>query len=182
MGLIDILFFFVASPNLTWFVKISSIYSIVILNFCQLSLFQVQNDHHLELPSCINFLISLCKPILIDTGVDKALKIGCNPLALPLGADISRLDSNFTAIHSKVQDIQPSCKEPIPSASHGADVCKLELCHKWISLLTPENACLSGIFLEGLILCSKFYRMVLVLYHSDSQITTKLNCSILIFF
>lgn len=131
---------------------------IMILKVCYLSLLQGQDDHLLESPSSINFLIRFCKPIVSNTTEDKAPKIGRKLLALRMGADISqcttkRLDSSSAAIFSKVQEILVGCKELKPSCADDGEMGKPELCPKWIALLTMEKACLSTISLEGLVLC-----------------------------
>ncbi|XP_021825829.1 uncharacterized protein LOC110766772 [Prunus avium] len=112
-----------------------------------------QDDHLLESPSSINFLIRFCKPIVSNTTEDKAPKIGRKLLALRMGADISqcttkRLDSSSAAIFSKVQEILVGCKELKPSCADDGEMGKPELCPKWIALLTMEKACLSTISLE----------------------------------
>ncbi|BBH00862.1 Wings apart-like protein regulation of heterochromatin protein [Prunus dulcis] len=81
-----------------------------------------QDDHLLESPSSINFLIRFCKPIVSNTIEDKAPKIGRKLLALRMGADISqcttkKLDSSSAAIFSKVQEILVGCKELKPSCA-----------------------------------------------------------------
>ena len=121
---------------------------------------QGQDDHLLESPSSINFLIRFCKPVVSNTTEDKAPKIGRKLLVLRLGADIShcapkRLDCSSAAILSKVHEILVACKELKPSCADDGQMSKPELCPKWIALLTMEKACLSTISLEGLILCLK---------------------------
>ncbi|KAM1004920.1 hypothetical protein ACFX13_005095 [Malus domestica] len=112
-----------------------------------------QDDHLLESPNCINFLIRFCKPIVSNTTEDKVPKIGRKLLALRIGADISqcttkRLDSSSAAIFSKVQEILVGCKDLKPSCADDGGMEKPELCPKWIALLTIEKACLSTISLE----------------------------------
>ncbi|KAM1138970.1 hypothetical protein COP1_036835 [Malus domestica] len=112
-----------------------------------------QDDHLLESPNCINFLIRFCKPIVSNTTEDKVPKVGRKLLALRIGADISqcttkRLDSSFAAIFSKVQEILVGCKELKPSCADEGEMENPELCPKWIALLTMEKACLSTISLE----------------------------------
>ncbi|KAM1593012.1 hypothetical protein FF2_036446 [Malus domestica] len=112
-----------------------------------------QDDHLLESPNCINFLIRFCKPIVSNTTEDKVPKVGRKLLALRIGADISqcttkRLDSSSAAIFSKVQEILVGCKELKPSCADEGEMENPELCPKWIALLTMEKACLSTISLE----------------------------------
>ncbi|PRQ28891.1 putative wing apart-like protein [Rosa chinensis] len=112
-----------------------------------------QDDPLLESPSCINFLIRFCKPIVSNITEDKAPKIGRKLLALRLSADIShcapkRLDSSSAAILSKVHEILVTCKEMTPSSADDGEMSMPELSPKWIALLTMEKACLSTISLE----------------------------------
>ena len=123
-----------------------------------LSLLQGQDDPLLESPSCINFLIRFCKPIVTNITEDKAPKIGRKLLALRLSADISHcapkiIDSNSAAILSKVHKILVTCKEMKPSSTDDGEMSMPELSPKWIALLTMEKAFLSTISLEGMILC-----------------------------
>ncbi|KAL6191612.1 hypothetical protein ACLB2K_038002 [Fragaria x ananassa] len=112
-----------------------------------------QDDPLLESPSCINFLIRFCKPIVTNITEDKAPKIGRKLLALRLSADISHcapkiIDSNSAAILSKVHKILVTCKEMKPSSTDDGEMSMPELSPKWIALLTMEKACLSTISLE----------------------------------
>ncbi|KAJ7968524.1 WAPL (Wings apart-like protein regulation of heterochromatin) protein [Quillaja saponaria] len=112
-----------------------------------------QDDHLLESPSCVCFLIKLLKPIISTTNEDKPPKLGSKLLALCKDADVSkdrtrRLDSSTAAVVSKVQEILVSCKEI--GGVYGDDIRmeRPELCPKWLSLLTMEKACLSSISLD----------------------------------
>ncbi|KAF3451508.1 hypothetical protein FNV43_RR07603 [Rhamnella rubrinervis] len=112
-----------------------------------------QDEHLLESPSCVRFLIRLLKPIVSAATEDKVPKIGCKLLALRTGADIvqnttKKVDSSSAAIFSKVDEILVSCKEIKPSCGDDTGIVRPELCPKWISLLTMEKACLSTISLE----------------------------------
>ncbi|GMJ14667.1 Wings apart-like protein 2 [Hibiscus trionum] len=76
---------------------------------------QGQDDHLLEPPCCIRFLIKILKPITPTAKENKTEKVGFKLLALLKDADISRyttqvLDSTSAAIISKVEEILVSCK------------------------------------------------------------------------
>lgn len=111
-----------------------------------------QDDHLLESPNCVSFLIKLLKPILSMAAEVRAPRIGHKLLVLRTDSDIlqsttKRLDSS-SAIFSKVEEILVSCKE-IKSRSMDTGVTdRPELCPKWIALLTIEKACLTTISLE----------------------------------
>uniref|UniRef100_A0A9I9CF45 Wings apart-like protein C-terminal domain-containing protein n=1 Tax=Cucumis melo TaxID=3656 RepID=A0A9I9CF45_CUCME len=113
-----------------------------------------QDDHLLESPNCVSFLIKLLKPILSMAAEAKGPRIGHKLLVLRTDSDIlpsttKKLDSSSSAIFSKVEEILVSCKE-IKSRSIGIGVTdRPELCPKWIALLTIEKACLTTISLEG---------------------------------
>ncbi|EOY28305.1 WAPL protein, putative isoform 1 [Theobroma cacao] len=127
-------------------------------NLAAVALFYVltsdgQDEHLLESPSCIRFLIKLLKPVIPTAKENKTGKVGSKLLALRKGADMSRdttkmLDSSSAAIISKVEEILVSCKEM--KSRHGDDsgLRRPELIPKWIALLTLEKACLSKISLE----------------------------------
>ncbi|XP_050935849.1 wings apart-like protein 1 isoform X3 [Cucumis melo] len=112
-----------------------------------------QDDHLLESPNCVSFLIKLLKPILSMAAEAKGPRIGHKLLVLRTDSDIlpsttKKLDSSSSAIFSKVEEILVSCKE-IKSRSIGIGVTdRPELCPKWIALLTIEKACLTTISLE----------------------------------
>ncbi|KAG6691064.1 hypothetical protein I3843_10G047000 [Carya illinoinensis] len=112
-----------------------------------------QDDHLLESPNCIRFLIKLLKPMVSMSDEDKAPKIGRKLLSLCNVADIcrdkmKRLDSSYVAIVSKVQEVLASCKELKSSCADDGGIGRLELCPKWIALLTMEKACLTTVSLE----------------------------------
>ncbi|XP_038689899.1 wings apart-like protein 1 isoform X2 [Tripterygium wilfordii] len=110
-----------------------------------------QDDHLLESPSSIHFLIKLLKPVISAATVDKARNMGSKLLALRKDFGISRdtstvSDSSAAAILSKVQEILVSCKD-VKSWDDG-EMERLELSPKWMALLTMEKACLSKISFE----------------------------------
>ncbi|KAF8391374.1 hypothetical protein HHK36_023678 [Tetracentron sinense] len=112
-----------------------------------------QDEHLLDSPVCIRFLLKLLKPPMPDTPQDKAPTIGCKLLAFRKDPGILRetskiLDSSSAAIISKVQEILVSCKEMKPSNGDDDGIGRPELSPKWIALLTMEKACLSTVSLE----------------------------------
>ncbi|KAM6550285.1 hypothetical protein CsatB_000093 [Cannabis sativa] len=112
-----------------------------------------QDEHLLESPSCIRFLIRLLKPIVSTATEEKLPKIGSKLLALRtdiLQNTKKKLDSSSAALFSKVREILVSCKEIKSSDSDKDDISmeKPDLCPKWIALLTMEKSCLSTISLE----------------------------------
>ncbi|GFY91853.1 WAPL (Wings apart-like protein regulation of heterochromatin) protein [Actinidia rufa] len=112
-----------------------------------------QDDHLLDSPSCIRFLIKLLKPLTNDVSKNMASTIGRKLLTLRKDIDILQdanrgLDSTSAAIMLKVQDILVSCKEMKSSDGNDNAMKKPKLSPKWIALLTMEKACLSTIALE----------------------------------
>ncbi|XVE88009.1 hypothetical protein DITRI_Ditri19aG0034200 [Diplodiscus trichospermus] len=112
-----------------------------------------QDEHLLESPNCIQFLIRLLKPIVPTAKENKTGKVGHKLLALCKDANISRdttkvLDSSSAAIISKVEEILVSCKEMKSRCRDDSGLKRPELTPKWIALLTLEKACLSKISLE----------------------------------
>ncbi|CAH9113791.1 unnamed protein product [Cuscuta europaea] len=109
------------------------------------------DDHLLDSPECIRFLIKLLKPVKSEASVAKAQTIGSKLLAIRLDAGISqdlvKTDSTSNSILKKVQEILVSCKEMKPTCDNDRSQI-LELNPKWISLLTLEKACLSPILVE----------------------------------
>ncbi|XVE51303.1 hypothetical protein DITRI_Ditri02bG0029400 [Diplodiscus trichospermus] len=112
-----------------------------------------QDEHLLESPNCIRFLIKLLKPVTSTAKEIKTGKVGYKLLALCKDANISRdttkvFDSSSAAIISKVEEILVSCKEIKPICGNDNGLRRPELSPKWITLLTLEKACLSKISLE----------------------------------
>ncbi|XP_059292098.1 wings apart-like protein 2 [Lycium ferocissimum] len=110
------------------------------------------DDHLLDSPSCIRFLIKLLKPVAAPASTAKAPTIGSKLLAMRLDADVSQdcvkgLDSTSSSITRKVQDVLVSCKEIKPNDGNDGHN-RPELNPKWISLLTMAKACLSTISIE----------------------------------
>lgn len=111
-----------------------------------------RDDHLLDSPGCICFLIKLLKPVKSVVSVAKAQTIGSKLLAIRLDVDVSQdlvkgTDSTSNSIMKKVQEILVSCKEMKPISDNDRSQI-LELNPKWISLLTMEKACLSTISIE----------------------------------
>ncbi|XP_022139964.1 uncharacterized protein LOC111010745 [Momordica charantia] len=112
-----------------------------------------QDDHLLESPNCVSFLIKLLKPIVSMAAEVKAPRIGHKLLVLRTDSDTlqsttKRLDSSSAVIFSKVEEILVSCKEIKSRCIDSATTDRPELCPKWIALLTIEKACLTTISLE----------------------------------
>ncbi|XP_042520212.1 wings apart-like protein 2 [Macadamia integrifolia] len=112
-----------------------------------------QDDHLLDSPTCIHFLLKLLKPPVTDTRVEKAPTIGSKLLALHkdpgvLGNTAKILDSTSSAIFFKVRELLLSCKEIKVRNVDNDGMNRPELSPKWIALLTMEKACLSAVSLE----------------------------------
>ncbi|CAA0819729.1 WAPL (Wings apart-like protein regulation of heterochromatin) protein [Striga hermonthica] len=114
-----------------------------------------RNDHLLDSPSCIHFLIKMLKPLSPSVVKEKALPVGSKLLSLCRSVGLLQepakgTDSSSTAIMLQVREILVNCKEmKSRDDSHGG-VEEPELNPKWISLLTMEKACSSRISIEGL--------------------------------
>ncbi|XP_022715911.1 uncharacterized protein LOC111275068 isoform X1 [Durio zibethinus] len=127
-------------------------------NLAAVALFYVltsdgQDEHLLESPGCIRFLIKLLKPVIPTAKENKTGKVGFKLLALRKDANVSRdtnkvLDSSSAAIISKVEEILVTCKEMKSRCGDDSGLRRPELSPKWIALLTLEKACLSKISLE----------------------------------
>ncbi|KAK7319658.1 hypothetical protein RJT34_04381 [Clitoria ternatea] len=112
-----------------------------------------QDDHLLESPGCVQFLIKLLRPIVSAAVKDKAPKLGSKLLSLLQNDDMlknttGRLDSSSVEVFSRVQEILLNCKELKTSGQNDSRVERPELCPKWIALLTMEKACLSALSLD----------------------------------
>ncbi|KAF6155795.1 hypothetical protein GIB67_039126 [Kingdonia uniflora] len=112
-----------------------------------------QDEHLLDSPICVRFLLKLLRPFTPATSEAKAPSAGCKILALcrdpVLSTDGSkRLDASSIAIFSKVEEILLSCKEIHSITSNTEGIARPELSPKWIALLTMEKACLSTVSLE----------------------------------
>lgn len=143
---------------INWFnliIYISYLGTSPFLLFLIFQFFQGGDDHLLDSPSCIRFLIKLLRPVAAPASTAKAPTIGSKLLAMRLDADVSHdsvkgTDSTSSSIIRKVQEVLVSCKEIKPNDGHdGHD--RAELNPKWISLLTMAKACLSAISIEGLV-------------------------------
>lgn len=115
---------------------------------------QGQDEHLLDSPSCIRFLIKLLKPLTHGVSKDKASTISSKLIALRKNVDILQdtskgTDSTSAAIMLKVQEVLVSCKEMKSSDGKDKAMTTSKLTPKWIALLTLEKACLSTISLEG---------------------------------
>ncbi|CAJ1936428.1 unnamed protein product [Sphenostylis stenocarpa] len=111
-----------------------------------------QDDHLLESPGCIQFLMKFLRPIVTTAIKDKTPKFGSKLLSLRQNDDMLRntmgkLDSSSAEVFSRVQEILVNCKE-LKTCQNERRVERPELCPKWVSLLTMEKACLSAISLD----------------------------------
>ncbi|CAI8618192.1 unnamed protein product [Vicia faba] len=112
-----------------------------------------QDDHLLESPSCVQFLIKLLRPIVSTDIKDKAPNIGSKLLSLRQSNDMlkimtSRFDSSSVAVFSRVQEVLVNCKDLKATCQNSSGTERPELCPKWLTLLTMEKACLSAISLD----------------------------------
>ncbi|CAN1231926.1 Wings apart-like protein 1 [Linum grandiflorum] len=112
-----------------------------------------QDDHMLESPSCIRFLLKLLKPIPSVATEDKPRNLGSKLIAIRRGSDIlgdtnKVVDSGSSAILAKVDEILVSSKVIQSHCGHYKGLERPELTSKYIALLTMEKACLSKIALE----------------------------------
>ena len=118
-----------------------------------LSCFQVQDDHLLDSPPCIHFLLKLLNPPASGTVKGRAPTIGSKLLGIHKPQVLSftnkGMDSSSRTILSKVQETLLSCKEIKSGAGDDGGRSRPELSSKWISLLTMEKACLSTVSFEG---------------------------------
>jgi len=115
---------------------------------------QGQDDHLLESPRCVQFLIKLLRPIVSAAIKDKAPSLGSKLLSLRQNDDIlkkttSKFDSSSVAVFSRVQEVLVNCKELKATCQNNSGIERPELCPKWLTLLTMEKACLSAISLDG---------------------------------
>ncbi|WOL00036.1 hypothetical protein Cni_G08749 [Canna indica] len=112
----------------------------------------VQDEHLLDSPSCIGFLLKLLNPKCPDTTGDKLATFGSRLLGKRkpqvIGNSYKGSDSTAKAIISKVLDILLSCKEIKPGSENDEGTERPELNPKWIALLTVEKACLSTLSFE----------------------------------
>ncbi|KEH31101.1 putative wing apart-like protein [Medicago truncatula] len=112
-----------------------------------------QDDHLLESPCCVKFLIKLLRPIVSTTMKDKAPSLGSKLLSLRQNDDMlkkttSKFDSSSIAVFSRVQEVLINCKELKATCQNNSQIERPELCPKWLTLLTMEKACLSAISLD----------------------------------
>ncbi|KAK7400542.1 hypothetical protein VNO78_11751 [Psophocarpus tetragonolobus] len=112
-----------------------------------------QDDHLLESPGSVQFLMKLLKPIVSTAIKDKAPKFGYKLLSLRQNDDMlkntmGQLDSSSAEVFSRVLEILVNCKELKTCQNNDSRVERPELCPKWLALLTMEKACLSAISLD----------------------------------
>ncbi|CAI0407408.1 unnamed protein product [Linum tenue] len=112
-----------------------------------------QDDHMLESPSCILFLLQLLKPVHSKASQDKTRSLGSKILSIRRDTNILRdtskmADSSSSAIVAKVEEILVSGKVIKSQSGNNMGAERPELTSKYIALLTMEKACLSKISLE----------------------------------
>ncbi|KAL6538637.1 hypothetical protein OROGR_012625 [Orobanche gracilis] len=112
-----------------------------------------QDDHLLNSPNCIHFLIKLLKPLSPSTVKEKALPIGSKLLSLCKNVGFIQesakgKDYSSEEIMLKVREILVNCKEMKPRDDSDGGIEEHELNPKWIILLTLEKACSSSISIE----------------------------------
>ncbi|WZZ19234.1 hypothetical protein YC2023_112323 [Brassica napus] len=109
-----------------------------------------QDEHFMESPKCIKFLIKLLKPVTVTSTQGKPPNIGFKLLSLLKDVDPARdavkmNDPSSTVILSRVQELLVNCKEMRSVDSYTTETTRPELSTKWVALLTMERACLSKI-------------------------------------
>ncbi|KAJ0256766.1 Wings apart-like protein 1 [Hirschfeldia incana] len=109
-----------------------------------------QDEHFMESPKCIKFLIKLLKPVVVTSTQGKPRSIGFKLLSLrkdvgPAQDAVKTNDPSSSGILSSVQELLVNCKEMRSSDSYKAETTRPELSTKWVALLTMERACLSKI-------------------------------------
>ncbi|KAH0877168.1 hypothetical protein HID58_064562 [Brassica napus] len=109
-----------------------------------------QDEHFMESPKCIKFLIKLLKPVVVTSAQGKPRSIGFNLLSLrkdvgPAQDAVKTNDPSSSVILSCVQELLVNCKEMRSADSYKAETTRPELSTKWVALLTMERACLSKI-------------------------------------
>ncbi|KAJ3682239.1 hypothetical protein LUZ60_014812 [Juncus effusus] len=113
----------------------------------------VHDDHLLDSPSCIKFLLKLINPPKNSSdakGPSVGSKlIGLSRIKLATNSSKGESDSSSREIMSKVEEVLLNCKEikPINGDFEGLEK-RPELSSKWIALLTMEKACISAVSLE----------------------------------
>ncbi|XP_033135918.1 uncharacterized protein LOC103843279 isoform X1 [Brassica rapa] len=109
-----------------------------------------QDEHFMESPKCIKFLIKLLKPVTVTSTQGKPPNIGFKLLSLLKDVDPARdavkvNDPSSSVILSRVQELLVTCKEMRSVDSYTTETTRPELSTKWVALLTMERACLSKI-------------------------------------
>ncbi|KAL1222861.1 Wings apart-like protein 1 [Cardamine amara subsp. amara] len=109
-----------------------------------------QDEHFMESPKCIKFLIKLLKPVIVTSTEGKPRNIGFKLLSLLKDVDAARdaaktTDPSSSDILSRVQELLVNCKEMKVNDSYKTETTRPELSTKWVALLAMERACLSKI-------------------------------------
>ncbi|CAA7020793.1 unnamed protein product [Microthlaspi erraticum] len=109
-----------------------------------------QDEHLMESPKCIKFLIKLLKPVIVTSTQGKPRNIGFKLLSLlkdDAGARdaVKMNDPSSSDILSRVEELLVNCKEMRSTDSYKTETTRPELSTKWVALLAMERACLSKI-------------------------------------
>ncbi|XP_019095201.1 PREDICTED: uncharacterized protein LOC104755338 isoform X2 [Camelina sativa] len=109
-----------------------------------------QDEHFMESPECIRFLIKLLKPVVVTSTQGKPRNIGFKLLSLLKDVDAARdpakiNDPSSSDILSRVQELLVNCKEMKMNDGCKTETTRPELSTKWVALLAMERACLSKI-------------------------------------
>ncbi|ESQ35747.1 hypothetical protein EUTSA_v10006765mg [Eutrema salsugineum] len=109
-----------------------------------------KDEHFMESPQCIKFLIKLLKPVIVTSAQGKPRNIGFKLLSVLKDVDAARdvvkmNDPSSSVILSRVQELLVNCKEVRSIDSYKAETTRPELSTKWVALLAMERACLSKI-------------------------------------
>ncbi|CAD5312379.1 unnamed protein product [Arabidopsis thaliana] len=109
-----------------------------------------QDEHFMESPKCIKFLIKLLKPVIVTSTEGKPRNIGFKLLSLLKDVDAARDpvkmdDPSSSDILSRVQELLVNCKEMRLNDSYITETTRPELSTKWVALLAMERACVSKI-------------------------------------
>ncbi|CAH2047843.1 unnamed protein product [Thlaspi arvense] len=110
----------------------------------------VRDDHFMESPNSIKFLIKLLKPVVSASTKGKPRNIGSRLLSIIKDVDSGRdaantNNSSSCDILSRAHEIHANCKEFRLIDSYKTEKMRPELSTKWVALLAIEKACLSKI-------------------------------------
>ncbi|KAG7658020.1 Armadillo-type fold [Arabidopsis suecica] len=109
-----------------------------------------QDDHFMESPNSIKFLVKLLRPVVSASTKVKPRNIGSRLLSIIKDVDAARdaasmHDLSSCDIIDRAQEILVNCKELRLIDSYKIERMRPELSTKWVALLVMEKACLSKI-------------------------------------